>query len=521
MAEDAGRVPLRLRIGVTGHRTLRDESTIGARIDDILSRVARIADAAPDAPVQYEVVSPLGEGADRLVTERILHEPSSILEVPLPLAPEDYAQDFGSEASRRRFDELLARADRSWVVGGPSRVDAYRAAGEYVVNSCDLLIAIWDGQPGRGRGGTEDILKMARNNQMPIYVIGAEPPFGIEEERVPTGFRVLEDVERFDRQDVPQQEERAGDPIPTLIEEAGNEGRILRSCLTWVEPTFARAESIADRNHVAFVRTSRLVFLMSALATVAVALSVVTAGTMQTIFASLEVALMVGAFIAWLYVRRGLHPRWITARFLAERLRSAAFLAFVGSDDDLGSRPKGEYRGNVQEWLRRVVREVLRSRPDVDVSSRDLATVKDLLARAWLERQCDYYRERGRRHQRAYRALTTASAILLGTAIGSAALHALHLVEEPVGDAVIVLSIALPAAAAALIGIAALEQHHRHAERFELMARRLHELAHRLREARDLERVQVVALRIEAELRTEADAWIDVMRFQDVELPVG
>ena len=259
--------------------------------------------------------------------------------------PWELHSSFWMSLHQTLIDEAMRSSPRAAALSSAAEqadwkmaVDAYRAAGEYVVNSCDLLIAIWDGQPGRGRGGTEDILRMARNNQMPIYVIGAEPPFGIEEERVPTGFRLLQDVERFDRGDVPQQEERAGDPVSTLIGDAGNEGRILRSCLTWVEPTFARAESIAGRNHVAFVRTSRLVFLMSALATIAVALSVVTEGTMQTVFASLEVALMAGAFVAWLYVRRGLHPRWITARFLAERLRSAAFLAFVGSDDDGGSR---------------------------------------------------------------------------------------------------------------------------------------------------------------------------------------
>jgi hypothetical protein len=52
------------------------------------------------------------------------------------------------------------------------------------------------------------------------------------------------------------------------------------------------------------------------------------------------------------------------------------------------------------------------------------------------------------------------------------------------------------------------------------MARRLDELRDRLQRAANLERVRDVTLRIEAELRTEGDAWVDVMRFQDVELPV-
>jgi hypothetical protein len=41
------------------------------------------------------------------------------------------------------------------------RLDAYRRVGHYVVDHCDLLIAIWDGQPARGRGGTADIVQYA------------------------------------------------------------------------------------------------------------------------------------------------------------------------------------------------------------------------------------------------------------------------------------------------------------------------------------------------------------------------
>ena len=521
MAGEAGRLLVRIRIGVTGHRTLRDEATIAGQVDGILSRIQEIAPSTEATQVLLEVVSPLGEGADRLVAERVLRVPSAVLEAPLPLPRSEYEEDFASQGSQQRFEELLGRAERSWVVGGPTRIDAYRAAGEYVVNSCDVLIAIWDGEPGRGLGGTEDILRMAQHNHMPIFVIGSEPPYRVTEERVPDSFRMVADVDRFNREDAPVHAARARASLAPAVDPPGDEGPLLEACFSWVEAAFARAETIAERCHASFVRTSRLVFLMSALATLAVAVSVETEGRVARASATLEVALMIGAFLAWLHVRRGLHERWITARFLAERLRSAAFLTFVGSDDDLGSRPRGEYRGNAQEWLRRVVREILRSRPDVDRSVRDLGTVKDVLDDAWLGRQREYYRRRGEGHERAYRTLTAASAILFGTAIGAAALHAFDLVEEPVSEAVVVLSIALPAMAAALIGVAGLEQHHRHGEHFRLMTARLHEQRHRLREAKDLERVRTVALRVEAFLRSESDAWIDVMRFHDVEVPVG
>lgn len=154
MAGLAGHAPLRIRVGVTGHRSLPDDATIAATVDEILSRLQSRLPSTPATSVLFEVVSPLGEGADRIVAERVLRLPGAILEVPLPLPASDYEQDFGSEASRRRFRELLGQASRVWTVGGSGRNDAYERAGVYVVESCDVLVAIWDHQPSRGVGGT-------------------------------------------------------------------------------------------------------------------------------------------------------------------------------------------------------------------------------------------------------------------------------------------------------------------------------------------------------------------------------
>jgi len=114
--------------------------------------------------------------------------------------------------------------------------------------------------------------------------------------------------------------------------------------------------------------------------------------------------------------------------------------------------------------------------------------------------------------------LTGASVVLFAGAISAAAIHAFGSSHETSG-VVVVLSIALPAFAGALLGLSALEEHARHAERFALMARRLQELGDRLTDADDLPSIRALTLAIEAELRTEGDAWVDVMRFRDVELP--
>jgi hypothetical protein len=88
------------------------------------------------------VLSALAEGADRLVAQRVLTRANARLIVPLPLARDEYMQDFESDESKREFLDLLARADEVLdLPPQPTRNEAYRAAGLYVLDHCDVLIA--------------------------------------------------------------------------------------------------------------------------------------------------------------------------------------------------------------------------------------------------------------------------------------------------------------------------------------------------------------------------------------------
>jgi hypothetical protein len=537
MSTTAGRVPVRLRVGVTGHRTIPDEDAIAARVDDVLVRLLARLPTELSTPVLLEIVSPLGEGTDRIVAERALEIPGAILEVPLPLAADDYERDFETPASRDRFRALLARAERSWVVnGGTDRIDAYRETGAYVVDSCDVLIAVWDGLPPRGPGGTGDVVDRAMRQRMPVFVIGVDDPFDVQNPIVPIAPHLIPDIERFNDDPLPhaavdadQTMPGADDPdpvtdtggqeTPTSMEEATR----LASCVDWVEPSRRRAARIAGRARTRFTWGSRALFLLSAFAILAVALSVTSEDDVaKRGFAYLEVALIVAALALWLRVRHGFHGRWIASRFLAERLRSAGFLAFVGERSGIGSTPAGDRAGHhdpSQEWINRVCREVWRSRPRFDDATRTVDDVTALVAQDWVSPQLRYYETRARDHRTVARILIVAGALLFAGTIAAATLHASELADGGVEKTAVVLSIALPAFAAALAGIAGLELHARHAAKFDVMARRLGDLRDRLEWASDLDRVRELTHAIEAELRTEGESWIDVLRFQDVELP--
>lgn len=155
-----------MRIGVTGHRAYDDAAGTLASIDEVL---ARLADRASD---DVEVVSALAEGADRVVVERAMDGHAARLAVILPLPPADFRSDFASPESQAAFDELLRRAaDVTVVPEQPTRRHAYEAAGLAMVDRSDVVIAVWDGAPARGRGGVADVVQYARERDVPVEVV--------------------------------------------------------------------------------------------------------------------------------------------------------------------------------------------------------------------------------------------------------------------------------------------------------------------------------------------------------------
>jgi hypothetical protein len=151
-------------IGVTGHRFLAEVEKLAEGVDRALERIAAI-----DSSRSLTVLSSLAEGADLLVAQRAIQISRASLVVPLPLPLEDYRQDFSREDAWLEFWRLLVAAQKVIIFpGAGERPLAYQAAGRYIVEHCDVLIALWDGLPAREPGGTGQIVAWARAKGMPI-----------------------------------------------------------------------------------------------------------------------------------------------------------------------------------------------------------------------------------------------------------------------------------------------------------------------------------------------------------------
>lgn len=177
---------LELRVGITGHRPPRlaeqhhstierDIVAIFAMIRDELITIHRDHRAcfAPSSP-GIVLVSPLAAGGDSLASEVAL-KAGETLDACLPFSVQTYHEDFEGE-DREQFNRLLAAARRTLILPGEEQMrgEAYRAVGLLTASQCDILLAIWDGEPALGIGGTPEIVADAVASALPVVIIDAK-----------------------------------------------------------------------------------------------------------------------------------------------------------------------------------------------------------------------------------------------------------------------------------------------------------------------------------------------------------
>ena len=113
-------------------------------------------------PPRRRFVSPVADGADQIAAELAL-ELGWELQAVLPFTRGKYRASLANDAARERFDALIGRAACLLELPGDpdDSLDAYIMTGRATVAHCDVLIAVWDGKPPRGRGGTAEVVQLA------------------------------------------------------------------------------------------------------------------------------------------------------------------------------------------------------------------------------------------------------------------------------------------------------------------------------------------------------------------------
>lgn len=146
------------RVAVTGHQQLGDDQTAAFVHSHFGQLLAQLRDAHPEGLIG---LSGLAAGADTLFAEVALR---GGLPLETCLAAADVIENFPVGAERERFLTLCAMSRCIHCLPFPTRSNAaYMALGRWLVDSCDLLVAAWDGLPAAAEGGTADVVGYAQS----------------------------------------------------------------------------------------------------------------------------------------------------------------------------------------------------------------------------------------------------------------------------------------------------------------------------------------------------------------------
>ena len=169
-----------ITLGVTGHRNIdTNDHKLKENIENELEKIIENYD-------EVILYSPLAEGADRLFVDvafGIAPEKMSKLLIPMPFDKERYMQDFKTEKSKHEFekyfDESSFKNNNKLVIDSFSTLlgkddESYKNVGKCVVDKSNILIALWDGKPANGIGGTGDIVTYAKKKRKAILHINTD-----------------------------------------------------------------------------------------------------------------------------------------------------------------------------------------------------------------------------------------------------------------------------------------------------------------------------------------------------------
>jgi hypothetical protein len=149
-----------LLVGFTGHQA------ITPRTHQLVSGAIREALKEEIKPIG---LTSLATGSDQIFAHVVLELGGKILVV---LPAKRYEESFQRRNDLANFRRLLGEAEDviTMPFERPSE-EAYWAAGQEIAKRSHWLLAVWDGQPAGGLGGTADIVQYARAQGKRVTII--------------------------------------------------------------------------------------------------------------------------------------------------------------------------------------------------------------------------------------------------------------------------------------------------------------------------------------------------------------
>jgi len=468
-------------VGFSGHRSLVDPAGTATRIGAMLDELA-----ATRGPLV--ATSSLAKGADAIFVKAAVARGIPILLV-LPFPPARFQHDFEPD-EWRDVEPYLAKAAHVEIVhGAESDDESYMETGVHIVDDADVLMAVWDGKPTNGLGGTGDVVTYARAMGKPLCWLNPT-----------SGDVVIERTEALPTRAAGPRPAAGADLIATVTQ---GPHRV-------VEQHFADLDKSASLG-APTVRhlIQRIVWLQLGASLLALlGLTFEIRGLPAYVAAFGEVAVL-GLAFALTAMHHHRHAEWMKTRLEAEICRS--FLATWSMRGRISRPPQLAVQG-FEPFTRRLrIMQRLDPEPTPPLERARAAYLHDRI-----DDQIEYFTRRSEGSRGAFRRLRNGA--LVGTAIAAAcaATHVLLLfmhIEGPALTGTISLSLVLPLVSAALLSLVLTHEHARRAARYREMVEFLRRSAQQLGAVHTWNGLTRVALETEDALLAEAVEWHSYRRF--------
>jgi hypothetical protein len=173
--------PIQLNVGITGHRagaltaplvrTLRP--AVYAVFSQLREATLRLqqseAEFCSSSAARLRLYTALASGADQIAAI-CARSNGYFVRATLPFEAHEYRKDFALGDELDTFEQAVAAADEIVALPG-DRSDtesAYVQVGELLVQKSDIMLAIWDGEEGKGPGGTAHVVELALQSSVPV-----------------------------------------------------------------------------------------------------------------------------------------------------------------------------------------------------------------------------------------------------------------------------------------------------------------------------------------------------------------
>jgi hypothetical protein len=570
-------LPFRLKLGVTGHRTGISAEALKEKLRAIL-KVDTAGNGLPipdysllalcspsslkairkleNTPLSFCIYTALAEGADRIVADAVLEYDHAIMKAVLPLMEEEYEEDFETEDSLHEFRRLLQldpnpvhlKKQRLLEECLPDQVieqrrNAYYNAGKFIVDECDVLIAVWDGLPAKGRGGTLDVIEYARSVQRPIILIHSLDVQQVKMEgQLIFSTVMLTEIDHFNqfrpeeelwKQYINDLESEYFDP-QRFPEVAGLDEARKNQLREHVFRSYAKASILARGFKKRYMRVGLSIYVFSSLAVAIVLISVIFDILHVWAFV-FEFLLLSVIYTSIRFARESkVHARWLGYRFLAERLRSTSyfFLAGFRFEDPMTSK-SDEYtsRNDASSVLYDEICLPLNRLQYTEENILSYADanqeVVDYVRKSYVDEQLRFQERYHLKHHNKNKTLETAGGLLFFFAMLAAVLHiVLHFyhsempVMEWISRGLTFLALIFPTVAAALEGIRHKNEYARNTHRSSLMMQELKKISEEYHHIKTNEEFSAVLKKSAALILNDNEDWRNLMRERELEIVV-